>query len=235
MRPLSPELLLRAWEHGRRRHPVDRAVMLHALAEPGLDPDRLPDAPLGDRNAAILRLREATFGVSMRAFLDCPRCSERLELDTDTATLLSASAESGAPVEVDGLRFRPPTSRDLVDILGESETETARLRLLRLCLVGDIEGIDPALLASLGDRVEDALEETDPLADLNLDFECESCGHNWQAPLDIAAFLWDEIDAHARRLLDEIHLLARAYGWSETEILALPEARRSAYIERVTS
>jgi len=235
MRSLSPELLLRAWEHGRRRHPVDRAVMLHALAEPGLDPDRLPDAPLGDRNAAILRLRQATFGDRLRAVLDCPRCGERLELDADTATLLSASAESGAPVEVDGLRFRPPTSRDLVGILGESDAEAARLLLLRLCLLGDGEPADLALLASLGDRVEDALEQADPLADLTFGFVCDACGHEWQAPLDVAAFLWDEIDAHARRLLDEVHLLARAYGWSEAEILALSEGRRAAYIERVSS
>jgi hypothetical protein len=235
MRPLSPELLLRAWEHGRRRHPIDRAVMLHALAEPALDPDRLPDAPLGDRNAAILRLRQATFGARLRAVLDCPECGERLELDADTTTLLAASAREAAPVEVDSLCFRPPTSRDLVGILGESDAEAARLRLLRLCLVGDGESADPQLLASLGDRVEDALEQADPLADLTLGFVCDACGHEWQAPLDVAAFLWDEVDVHARRLLDEVHLIARAYGWSEAEILALPEARRAAYIERVGS
>ena len=235
MRPLSPELLLRAWEHGRRRHPVDLAVMLYAFAQPELDPDRLPDAPLGDRNAAILRLREATFGARLRAVLDCPRCGEQLELDTDTTILLATSAQDAAPVEVDGLRFRPPTSRDLVGILGEIDTEAARLKLLRRCLVGGGEPPGPALLATLCDRVEDALERADPLSDLTFGFTCDACGHVWQAPLDVAGFVWDEIDAHARRLLDEVHLLARAYGWSEAEILSLPEARRSAYIERVTS
>jgi len=227
--------MLRAWEHGRRRHPIDRAVMLHALAEPALDPDRLPDAPLGDRNAAILRLRQATFGDRLRAVLDCPRCGERLELDADTTTLLSASAGAEASVEVEGLRFRPPTSRDLIGILGESDAEAARLRLLRLCLIGDGDSADPVLLASLGDRVEDALEQADSLADLTFGFVCDACGHEWQASIDVAAFLWDEVDLHARRLLDEVHVLARAYGWSEAEILALPEERRLAYIERVTS
>jgi hypothetical protein len=37
----------------------------------------------------------------------------------------------------------------------------------------------------------------------------------------------------ARRFLDEVHVLARAYGWAEAEILRLSEARRSAYLQRV--
>ena len=47
------------------------------------------------------------------------------------------------------------------------------------------------------------------------------------------AFLWDEVDVRARRLLDEVHALAGAYGWSEQRILALSEARRRAYLDRV--
>jgi len=30
-----------------------------------------------------------------------------------------------------------------------------------------------------------------------------------------------------------VHALARTYGWSEREILALGDARRQAYLERV--
>jgi hypothetical protein len=33
-------------------------------------------------------------------------------------------------------------------------------------------------------------------------------------------------------LLDEVHVLARAYGWNEREILGLSAARRAAYLER---
>lgn len=234
MRPLSPELLLRTWEHGRRRHPIDRAVMLHAAAQPDAEPDALADQPLGRRNAAILALRRATFGAALRACLDCPQCGEQLEFDADTGVLLAASVPGSAEVEVDGLRFRPPTSRDLANILAESDPEAARRRLLRACLVAGQETAETEL-AALGDRVEDALERADPLADIGLDVRCAACGHAWRATFDAAAFLWEEIEVQARRLLDEVHLLARAYGWSESEILALPEARRAAYLERVTS
>ena len=41
-------------------------------------------------------------------------------------------------------------------------------------------------------------------------------------PFDIARFLDDELAGRATRLLDEIHLIAMAYHWSEAAILALP-------------
>ena len=37
-------------------------------------------------------------------------------------------------------------------------------------------------------------------------------------------------DARARRLLREVDVLARAYGWTEPEVLALDDARRAAYL-----
>ena len=37
----------------------------------------------------------------------------------------------------------------------------------------------------------------------------------------------------AGRMLLDIHALARAYGWSESDILALPPRRRQAYLELV--
>jgi hypothetical protein len=39
--------------------------------------------------------------------------------------------------------------------------------------------------------------------------------------------------ARARRLLIEVHSLASAYGWSETDILSMSEPRRALYLEMV--
>jgi len=232
MGPLSAKTLLVAWERGRTRHPIDRALLLRALAAPDAEPDALADEPLGLRNAALLRLRLATFGSSLRAYLDCPGCGARLEFELDATTLLATPAGGAAPVEVKGLAFRPPTSRDLAAILDEELPERAALRLLRRCLIDTNERTDDAVLEPLLDRVEAALEQADPWADVTLDFRCETCGHAWAAPFDITGFLWEEIDAYAGRLLDEVHLLARAHGWSEGAILGLSESRRAAYLKR---
>lgn len=237
MQPLSADTLLMAWERGRSRHPVDRALLLFSLGTSEADPNALADVSLGQRNATLLKLRQATFGNRLRAYLDCPACRERLEFDMDVSNFLASAPnlpEAKTLIEVDGLRFRPPTSRDMACIAQERDVETAALALLGQCLVqeGSVGLSAETSLASYMDQVEAALEQADPWADLVLDFRCEVCGYAGTASFDIAAFLWDEIDSRAQGLLDEVHLLARAYGWREADILALSEARRAAYLER---
>jgi hypothetical protein len=68
---------------------------------------------------------------------------------------------------------------------------------------------------------------------VGLHLSCSACGGAWDRPLDIGQFLWDEISAEAHRLAREVHALARAYGWSEAEILGLSPRRRQLYLELV--
>jgi len=96
---------------------------------------------------------------------------------------------------------------------------------------------EPIAAAALPDTVladvAAALNDADPLADVELPVRCEACGASWTSTFDIASYLWQELDAWARRLLGEVHTLARAYGWPEAHILALTERRRRHYLELV--
>ena len=80
-------------------------------------------------------------------------------------------------------------------------------------------------------RIAEAVEAADPRADLTLNVACPECGEATRAELDIASYLWTELDAWARDVLLDVHLLATAYGWSEPEILALSPTRRRYYLE----
>ena len=51
---MDAQSLIACWELGRRRHPLDRALLLYAAAEPEADPDTLADRTIGERNAALL-------------------------------------------------------------------------------------------------------------------------------------------------------------------------------------
>jgi hypothetical protein len=75
------------------------------------------------------------------------------------------------------------------------------------------------------------MAELDPQSDVELSLSCPNCGHAWRAPLDIASYFWSEVEAWAQRLLLEVHQLARGYGWSERDILAMSARRRRAYLE----
>ncbi|HYN19683.1 MAG TPA: phage baseplate protein, partial [Thermoanaerobaculia bacterium] len=75
------------------------------------------------------------------------------------------------------------------------------------------------------------LLEADPGAELLLDVGCPACSTQWKELLDVAAFFWAELESRSRRVLSEVHLLARAYNWRESEILALSPRRRRHYLE----
>jgi hypothetical protein len=62
---------------------------------------------------------------------------------------------------------------------------------------------------------------------------CPSCGCSWQTIFDIVSYLWTEVTVVAQRVLVDVHELARAYGWPETEILSMSAARRQFYLEMV--
>ena len=231
---MDAQTLIRCWEHGRRRHTLDRALLMYAEAVPDAPAATLADRPIGERNAALLRLRRALFGDDLKSCVDCPECSERLEFSLSASALLAATTQPGkrpehSALSIRGLRLRLPTTRDLAAIAGETDTASAECRLLmRLCEEGDARAITEELRADLA-RMLDA---ADPCMDLGIDLNCPACGHAWNASFDVPAFLWDEIDGRARRLLDEVHVLARSYGWSERQILELSDARRNAYLER---
>ena len=81
--------------------------------------------------------------------------------------------------------------------------------------------------------VAERMAEADPHAGIELALSCPGCGHHWLAPFDIAQFVWSEVDAWARRTLYDVHVLAGAYGWRESDVLALSPRRRQLYLEMV--
>lgn len=234
MTGMDAQSLLACWEHGRRRHPLDRALLLFAAAEPQVDPAKLADRTLGERNAALLNLRRELFGDELRSCVNCPECADQLEFTLSANSLLArAPGRCGVErpdVSVAGLTLRLPSSRDLASIAAEADTSSAARHLLqRLCVTGTPDQWTDELEA----LISRALDDADPCLDLALDLVCPGCDHTWSAAFDVGGFLWEEIDVRARRLLDEVHALARSYSWSERQILELSETRRRAYLERV--
>jgi hypothetical protein len=84
------------------------------------------------------------------------------------------------------------------------------------------------------EAIAEAMAGADPQADVQVALTCPACARRWDAVFDVAEFLWREIDAWAKRVLDEVHILASAYGWSEGEILSMSAARRERYVSMVT-
>lgn len=239
MRPLTTAQLLDVWEQGRTRSPVEQGVGLLAAALPDTPPAQIARLSIGRRDALLLTLREWTFGPDLACVAACPACGERLEFLFQVEDILLPQPEEPEPLtlQADGydIEYRLPNSQDLA-ALAASES-AARAQLLERCILSIRAGDEPAVAAELPPQILQALEEDmarhDPQADIQLALACPECDHHWQSPFDILTFFWAELEAWARHILDEVHILASAYGWPEADILALSEARRRHYLERV--
>lgn len=234
MRALSATELLGVWERGFSQPPVRRALALLAAACPESPPDDLVNLSIGQRDARLLVLRELTFGAEFAGLADCPACGGNLELAFRAADLMPAPAPeppTELELQIDGrdLRFRLPTSADLLDGGGVEPPAARRDRLLERCLLAGRDHLPDHVI----DAVLARMTEADPLADIQFALACPACGHTWQSSFDIVAFFWREIHAWVRGLLREVHTLASAYGWSESDILALSPTRRRLYLEMV--
>lgn len=246
MRPPSPADLLDAWERGCHQPPSWQALVLLEAAAPGQAPGALAGMSIGQRDACLLRLRESRFGTRVTGIVTCQACQEQIEVDFDIRQVLTcppAGAETAmAALSVSEagyqVSFRLPGTGDIPSSVRDGDVESTRRALFERCVVTachDGRAVPAAALpAHVVDAVEARMGEADPQADIRLALTCSECAFEWEATFDIASFLWAEVDAWARRTLYEVHLLASAYGWRESDILALSPPRRRFYLEAVT-
>jgi hypothetical protein len=244
MRALSASEMIAIWERGAAQHPVDRALtLLEACC--GEPRERLAQASIGQRDALLLLVHQQLFGDVLQAFAECPQCRERLEYSLSTREIAARSQTGGIDSEshlsfVDGgmqVQLRLPNSFDLGAVAASTDMATARRLLAERCVIEMTRERKTVPVSELTDsavdRIAAHLASADPQADVVIDLTCAACRHAWQVILEIESFLWIKISSLAKRLLRDVHALARAYGWSEQEILSLSPLRRHAYLEMV--
>jgi hypothetical protein len=245
MRTPSAHDLIDLWEWGQAQSPARRALGVLAVAFPDVPAAGVAAASVGRRDRALLAVRETVFGRTLCSLADCPSCRQAVEVNLDTEQLHGGTDERPQPAEVQPplsfagfeVRWKLPDSRDLFAAEAASGLDEAREVLLRRTVLAascgseriEVEELPTDVLA----EVSAAMERADPLGRIEFPLSCPRCECQWLATLDVAAFLWGEIEATARRLLHEVHVLASAYGWREADVLAMGERRRWAYLEMI--
>ena len=238
MPTLEPRSLLRVWESGVHASPAMRGLLLMGAALPAVDANGLMHASIGHRDAWLLSLREELFGARLECLLSCPACGERIELAFQVSDIRAPHAQPQHLCEVaaDGatMRFRVPTSADLLAIEGERDAQAAEQMLFQRLWSGTVEvphaEFPSTCLVELFDAVTQVIGQADRQAEVLLTLSCPACGKQSQQLFDIASHLWYELDHWARGLLHKVHALACRYGWSEDCILGMSTARRQAYL-----
>jgi hypothetical protein len=236
--------LLGLWEQGLHAPRVPRDDALLRAAG-----DATPPRALGPRNAALLAAHARWFGPALALHSTCPACAEVIEYSVDSAVMAQTLQASQPAIEpallaLSGhrLHLRAPDVDDLTRAEAAGDAAFANT-VLAACVLSWEEGRDaaPADQTPAADSWPEDLraaalahiEALDPAASVSFDLHCPACDAAWVAPLDPGAVLWRKVQAAAVRLLQEIDLLARAYGWREPDILALSPLRRAAYLQLV--
>ena len=161
----------------------------------------------------------------------CPACGEEIEFTVDVGALrLARPPRSNPPfdVEVDGHVFalRRVSCEDLRQV--ERGVLTDRVALLSRCIVGAHGPLD-----AVAERLDAILGERDPQADITFSLRCPACEHGWEGVFDACAVVWSELKTEVTQLSYDVDAIARAYHWSEADILALPAVRRRRYLELI--
>jgi uncharacterized protein (UPF0212 family) len=222
--------LLTIWEAASGLNPLARAQALARWARP----DRASPVAVGVAYADIFALRRALFGSQLVALATCPSCGARLETAMAVEDFLAAPGDETQAVHCldngpEAIRFRLPTLDDLAKISADCSPDEAAEALLEACVVT----ADRRAATAARDRALARMAELDPLADASIALRCEDCGAEFDCAFDISQFLWREIEAASARLFGEVHVLARRYGWSEAEILAMTAQRRQVYLDLI--
>jgi hypothetical protein len=183
-----------------------------------------------DRDRLLAAVYRRSYGAKIQTSLTCGACGESFDLDFDLAEMARSLADEAAdrPIQEEpgvfraaDLRFRLPTGDDELAIAQLPPAEAAAALAARCVLEG------PADHA----RLDEAMRAAAPLLETELDASCPACATAACLTFDLQDYLLDSILSERRRRGEDIHRLARSYGWGLTEILGLTRRRRRELVE----
>ena len=198
-----------------------------AAAVGDVTPDQLAALTLPEWEEHLLAIRVAVAGQRIEAEATCPACGAGVSLSF-LAEELPREAVVGSE------EFGPLSLGDLTAVEAEGlRGEAALAALLAVSLGLDRDRAALRLAGPERARIIAALEVRAAGLGLEIGTACAECDATMVLPFDVAAFVDGEMGARAARLLDEVHLVAQSYHWSEAEILGLPALRRQSYLDRI--
>ena len=259
---LGAEALLRLWECGLGQPPGARDDALLRASSEDIEPaptmgecnGRLValHADLFGRELELISHCPAC-GTVVQFTADCVSLAAQMRPSSDNTEPHRLEAHGHV------IEFRLPNSADIASASATVTTTTARIATLandedtftdaytdaftqalldRCVLSCTLDGASVpthAVPAPVLDELSQHMETLDPGASVSFALACPQCATRWQAPLAIGELVWQKVRAAAERVLLDIDVLARAYGWTERAVLRLNPLRRAAYLQMVTS
>jgi len=242
----EPATLLDAWDYAAQVPSPARGAVLVYLAGLTGTLDEALDLDVGRCAALALQAHREAFGLGAPVVVGCPTCGDLLEGQwpaLDRIVVNAGADDRDARERVVGQWVvRAPTTRDLLVAARQPDSvrEVLLDRCVRACPAAVADGAPgtpagaavPATPSSYDlAGLDAAAEDLAGVGALVSVASCPGCGETVEAAFDVGAVLWEAVSAAATALLSDVAILARAFGWDEADVVALPDARRHAYLE----
>ena len=218
------------------------ALVGRRAVQPSGNPLDASALPIGDVDALLAELRAAVLGDRLIAEGRCPACDCAVDIDFSLAAFREHRApeppRGATPAERPGwwrlkryaVEFRPPTARDVL-AAQDADDPTASIAAACIHSVGaDGETAVPRSALAASER---AMARLAPTLRDDVEGTCPDCGVVVALDVDVRELCLAELRFLSHGVLEDVHLLAGAYGWAELAILDLPTTRRTAYVEMI--
>lgn len=221
-------------------------LYLLAFVDSEIEVDKVAKLSIGNRDARLLQLRVLLFGNRLQNVAQCPKCTETLEWEMEVSDIQLNSLPLTTPsdafhleVEDFKVQFRLLNSEDMIKASSWPAYQEDPKKILTDCILNIQKAGKDFQADPIPERILEAINnqmpKLDPQANINIGLNCPACEHHWENPFDIVTYLWTEIDNKVKHILEEIFVLARAFGWSEKDILSMSPKRRQIYLAMLRS
>lgn len=215
------------------------ALIRQLLVIPGdrsLSADEVGKLTTWERDQVLAAIYIRHYGPRIGSTMRCQSCSAPFDVDFSLEALMESLAPDpdvsiehleGGLYRLSNVRFRLPTGDDECAVFGLSPDQ-AEAELLQRCLI-DRAPLEPDTSAD----VQNAMQALSPVVNVDLNAKCPECGHDQSVQFDLQRYLLTAFMNDRRQLVQEIHLLASAYGWGLSEILNITRSQRRAFVALV--
>lgn len=229
-----------ALNHPSKAEVVSRVLdkLIARIGDTETNANMMSELSVADRTYALIQLGLALGHTHYWRSAICRACDECFDISIDLTAIEAAARPVTFPeIRIEAspglLLVRAPTGADQSSITDIESAEEACRQLLERCLRRATGGsVD---LGALSEQDVEAISAAfDKLAfgvPLNATARCPKCKSEVSVPFEPL----DWVTKMTGTLLDQVHTIASAYHWPESEILSLPRHRRLSYLRLINA
>jgi hypothetical protein len=197
---------------------------------------------IGKRTEYLLTLATLSNSSKINVNLSCSNleCQRQMEITIPLLEITKLQQQSDnqtteIAIASENFSFRKPTGNDQRLWLEQhfSDEGSAILAMVKSLLVAEQRSTFQQVSSQEQhwiDTLNQVMEDIDPIVNFNLQANCPYCGTENLQDFDLGAWALQQLYGVQQQLMVTIHRLASYYHWSESEIFAIPPARRLRYL-----